>query len=213
MAIPCSSARSPSSTPARARNRPAIFARRPGKAATPSSFNFASQNFVDQNLVDSVDGHAEHGATTQVDLNKPEHKVFDIDAAVVFPTQHMVRAIEAARAGKTILDFPVFDGSDTGDKVYDTLTVIGRKLATDERKHEDAAATDLKLLGMARWPVTISYFEKGKKQKNSEQTPVYAISFELYENGISRALSLDYNEFVVTGKLSSLEISDIKPCK
>ena len=176
-------------------------------------FNFASQNFVDQNLVDSVDGHAEHGATTQVDLNKPEHKVFDIDAAVVFPTQHMVRAIEAARAGKTILDFPVFDGSDTGDKVYDTLTVIGRKLATDERKHEDAAATDLKLLGMTRWPVTISYFEKGKKQKNSEQTPVYAISFELYENGISRALSLDYNEFVVTGKLSSLEISDIKPCK
>jgi hypothetical protein len=176
-------------------------------------FNFASQNFVDQNLIDSVDGHAEHGATTQVDLNKPEHKVFDIDAAVVFPTQHMVRAIEAARAGKTILDFPVFDGSDTGDKVYDTLTVIGRKLATDERKHEDAAATDLKLLGMARWPVTISYFEKGKKQKNSEQTPVYAISFELYENGISRALSLDYNEFVVAGKLSSLEISDIKPCK
>ena len=176
-------------------------------------FNFASQNFVDQNLVDSVDGHAEHGATSQVDLNKPEHKVFDIDAAVVFPTQHMVRAIEAARAGKTILDFPVFDGSDTGDKVYDTLTVIGRKLATDERKHEDAAATDLKLLGVARWPVTISYFEKGKKQKNSEQTPVYAISFELYENGISRALSLDYNEFVVTGKLSSLEISDIKPCK
>jgi hypothetical protein len=176
-------------------------------------FNFASQNFVDQNLIDSVDGHAEHGATTQVDLNKPEHKVFDIDAAVVFPTQHMVRAIEAARAGKTILDFPVFDGSDTGDKVYDTLTVIGRKLATDERKHEDAAATDLKLLGMARWLVTISYFEKGKKQKNSEQTPVYAISFELYENGISRALSLDYNEFVVAGKLSSLEISDIKPCK
>ena len=38
------------------------------------------------------------------------------------------------------------------------------------------------------------------------------LRFELYENGISRALSLDYNDFVVTGKLSSLEIKDVKPC-
>jgi hypothetical protein len=43
--------------------------------------------------------------------------------------------------------------------------------------------------------------------------PVYAIGFELYENGISRALSLDYNEFVITGKLTSLEMREPKPCR
>ena len=49
-------------------------------------FNFTSENFLDQNLVDSVDGHAEHGATaTAVDLAKPEHKVLDIDAAGGIP--------------------------------------------------------------------------------------------------------------------------------
>ena len=177
-------------------------------------FKFTSENFVDHNLVDSVDGNAEHGSTrTAVDLVKPEHKALDIDAAVVFPTEHMVRAIAAARAGKTILDFPVFDGSDTGDKVYDTLTVIGGKLSADDRKHDDAAAGAASLAGVPRWPVTISYFDKGKAQKSSEPTPVYAISFELYENGISRALSLDYNDFVVAGKLTSLEIKDIKPCR
>jgi hypothetical protein len=176
-------------------------------------FKFTSQNFVDQNLVDTVDGHAEHGsAATAVDLAKPHHRVLDIDAAAVFPTQHMLRAIEAARAGKTILDFPVYDGSDTGDKVYDTLTVIGGKLAQNEHKHDDAAATAPKLAGVARWPVAISYFDKGKAQKSGEQTPVYAIGFELYENGISRALSLDYNDFVVAGKLTTLEIKDVKPC-
>jgi hypothetical protein len=176
-------------------------------------FKFTSQNFLDQNLVDSVDGHAEHGTgATAINLAKPEQKVLDIDAAVVFPTQHMVRVIEAARAGKSILDFPVFDGSDTGDKVYNTLTVIGRKLTAEERKHDDAVAGDPKLDGIPRWPVTISYFEKSKTQKNTEQTPVYAISFELYENGISRALSLDYNDFVVTGKLASLDIKKPKPC-
>jgi EipB-like len=176
-------------------------------------FKFTSENFLDQNLVDTVDGHAEHGTgATAIDLAKPEHKVLDIDASVVFPTEHMVRVIEAARAEKSILDFPVYDGSDTGEKVYNTLTVIGRKLGADERKHDDAAANEPKLSGVGRWPVTISYFEKAKAKKTSEQTPVYAIGFELYENGISRALKLDYNDFAVNGKLSSLEIKQPKPC-
>jgi hypothetical protein len=181
--------------------------------AAAKSFKFTSQNFVDENLVDSVDGHAERTADeTAVDLVKPEHKNLDLDAKVVFPTEHMVRVIEAARAGKTILDFPVYDGSETGEKVFDTLTVIGRKIAPNERQHDDAAANDTRLASVARWPVTISYFERGKKAKTSEQTPAYAIGFELYENGISRALLLDYNDFVVAGKLSSLEIKQAKPC-
>jgi hypothetical protein len=33
-----------------------------------------------------------------------------------------------------------------------------------------------------------------------------------YKNGISRALSRDYNDFVVTGKLTSLKIKAPKPC-
>ena len=178
------------------------------------NFKFTSENFVDEKLVDSVDGRAEHGAkATAVDLTKPQHKVLDIDPAVVFPTEHMARVIVAARAGKSILDFPVFDGSDTGDKVYDTLTVIGRKLSSDERKHSDAADDAAKLSGIPRWPVTISYFDKGRGQKSTEQTPAYAIGFELYANGISRALSLDYNDFVVAGKLTSLDIKAVKPCQ
>ena len=183
------------------------------EGADAKSFKFTSQNFINDNLVDTVDGHAERGPDeTAVDLSKPEHKTLDLDAKVVFPTEHMVRVIEAARAGKSILDFPVYDGSDTGDKVFDTLTVIGRKIAANERQHDDAAATDGKLAKIPRWPVTISYFDKTKKSENNEQTPAYAIGFELYENGISRALVLDYNDFMVSGKLSSLEFKEPKPC-
>jgi hypothetical protein len=177
-------------------------------------FKFTSENLLDDKLIEAVDGRAERGAkATTVDLIKPQEKKFDIDPAVVFPTEHMVRVIEAARAGKAILDFPVFDGSDSGDKVYDTLTVIGHKLSSDERKHDDAADAEPKLSDVPRWPVTISYFDKGRGQKTTEQTPAYAIGFELYANGISRALSLDYNDFVVAGKLTSLEIKQPKPCR
>jgi len=184
------------------------------EGADAKSYKFTSENFVDQNLVDSVDGQAEHSAAeTAVGLRKPVKKNLDFAPGLVFPTEHMVRAIVAARAGQNILSFPVYDGSETGEKVFDTLTVIGRKIGPDERKHDDAAAGEPKLSDVARWPVTISYFERSAKPKTVEQTPDYAIGFELYENGISRALTLDYNDFVVTGKLTSLEFKKVKPCR
>jgi hypothetical protein len=183
------------------------------ESADAKSFKFASQNFADESLVGTVDGHAEHDMVkTAVELDQPEQKSLDLDAGVVFPTQHMIRAIQTARAGKTILNFPVYDGSDTGDKVFNTLTVIGRKIAPGERGHDDAAAGEPKLAAVPRWPVTISYFDKSKSDDSGEQTPAYSIGFELYANGISRALTLDYNDFVIDGKLTSLEIKDRKPC-
>ncbi len=140
------------------------------EGADAKSYKFTSQNFVNQNLVDSVDGHAEHGPTaTAVDLSKPERKNLDLDAKVVFPTEHMMRVIAAARAGQSILSFPVYDGSETGEKVFDTLTVIGKEMAPGEHKHDDAAADEPKLASVPRWPVTISYFEKDKSKQNTDQ--------------------------------------------
>ena len=184
------------------------------EGADAKNFKFSSQNFVDENLIDSVDGHAEREATkTAVALEKPQPKILSLAPGVVFPTEHMVRVINAARAGQSVLSFPVYDGSETGDKVFDTLTVIGHEIAPGERNHDDAAAGEAKLASMPRWPVTISYFERGKSDNNSEQTPAYAIRFELYTNGISRALALDYNNFVINGKLTSLDIKESKPCR
>lgn len=183
------------------------------EAADAKKFKFSSENFVDDNLTATVDGHAEHDADkTAVALDKPVKKSLDLAPGVVFPTEHMVRVINAAHAGKNILSFPVYDGSETGEKVFNTLTVIGQKLSADQRKHDDAAAGEARLAAVPRWPVTISYFERKKAENTSEQTPDYSIGFELYENGISRALTLDYNDFIVTGKLTSLEFKDPKPC-
>ncbi len=63
------------------------------------------------------------------DADQAERAKLDLEAAIVFPTEHVRRIIEAAREGKTILEFPVYDGSETGEKVYNTLTVIGREIA------------------------------------------------------------------------------------
>jgi EipB-like len=129
----------------------------------------------------------------------------------VFPTEHIRRIVVAAREGKTLLELPVYDGSESGEKLYNTLTVIGQPIPPDERKPDDAAAGQPALEGMKRWPVTISYFDQSKH--TGEQTPVYAIRFELYENGVSRALLLDYGDFAITGAMTTLEMRDAKPCR
>jgi len=177
------------------------------------SFRFNSENKVNERVVDAVDGNAGRGSSgVSVKLSKPAAKTFDIGAGIVFPTEHVRRVIEAAEAGKTLLELSVFDGSESGEKVFSTLAVIGNVILPGDKKPDDAAADNAVLAGLKRWPVNISYFEQGAAT-TGEQTPVYAIGFELYENGISRALTLDYGDFTVSGVMSQLDMKDAGTCK
>ena len=54
----------------------------------------------------------------------------------------------------------------------------------------------------------MSYFDGAVKQDAGEQTPVYAMSFELYEDGVSRALTLDYNDFVIAGAMDKIDVKN-----
>ncbi|TMJ91659.1 MAG: DUF1849 family protein, partial [Alphaproteobacteria bacterium] len=174
-------------------------------------FIFKSQNYVNETLIDTVDGQAERQRdNVAVSLTQPAAKTFDVAAGAVFPTDHMRRIIEAAREDKNILELPVYDGSEKGEKVYNTLTVIGPAIAPDERVPADAAAREPALAGLKRWPVTVSYFDRTGRD---DQAPVYSIRFEVYENGISRALMLDYNDFAISGELTSIELKNSTPCK
>ena len=180
------------------------------------AFRFNSQNLLNDKSTDSVDGHAERNASTvAVNLSKPKDKNFTVPLNAVFPTEHMRRIIATAREGKSILDFPVYDGSESGEKLYSTLTVIAKAIAPGTKPPDDATAKIPELAKLTRWPVTISYFEQKDEatEHTGEQTPVYSISFELYENGISRALVLDYTDFTIKGEMTSLEMKKVKPCR
>jgi hypothetical protein len=179
------------------------------------AFRFNSENLLDDKRTDAVDGHADRNAkAVAVSLSKPKDKNFTVPVSAVFPTEHMRRIIIAAREGKSILEFPVYDGSESGEKLYSTLTVIGRAIAAGAKPADDAAAKIPELAKLTRWPVTISYFEQqdAASEHTGEQQPVYAISFELYENGISRALTLDYTDFTIKGEMTSLDMKKPKPC-
>ncbi len=162
-----------------------------------------------------VDGVAERtGDHVTVKLKAPVAKTFTLDGNTVFPTEQIERIIAAARAGKSVLELMVYDGSDNGEKVYNTLSVIGQPIPGDRSiaTPDPSTANDV-MKSMTRWPVTVSYYDHDAKAKDGEQTPVYAMSFELYENGVSRALVLDYNDFVISGAMGKFDVRDSKPCK
>jgi hypothetical protein len=111
----------------------------------------------------------------------------------------MIRAIEAARAGQVTYSTKLYDGTSEGQKVYYTLSVIGRpttEALADPTK--DAPA----MRGVRRWPVKVSYFDVAKP----DSPPVYLMSFQMWENGVSSDLVLDYGSFQLKGELTKLEM-------
>jgi hypothetical protein len=179
------------------------------------SYRFKIDSRMNDSDSSPVDGIAERsGDHITVKLKQPASKTFTLDGATVFPTEQIQRIIAAARAGKSVLELMVYDGSDNGEKVYNTLSVIGQPIPGDRTiaAPDPSTANDV-MKSLTRWPVTVSYYDRDAKAKDGEQTPVYAMSFELYENGVSRALVLDYNDFVISGALGKFDVKDSKPCK
>jgi hypothetical protein len=165
-----------------------------------------------------VDGVAERdGDHVTVKLKQPVAKTFTLDGNTVFPTEQIQRIIAAAREGKSVLELQVYDGSDNGEKVYNTLSVIGQPIPGDRTvAAPDPSTVNDVMKSLTRWPVTVSYYDHDATARDGEQTPVYAMSFELFENGVSRSLMLDYNDFVIAGAMGKFDVKDVKdskPCK
>ncbi|HEX8417124.1 MAG TPA: cell envelope integrity EipB family protein [Methylobacterium sp.] len=168
------------------------------------SFRFKTTTALNGTQNQAVDGTAEIGGDAlKVRLKEPKRDQFEGSAGVMFPSLHMRRLIEAARAGETTVSVQVFDGSDDGRKIYDTLAVIGRRtVAPVAGTERDKPLQAGDMAAMPRWPVTLSYFTAGA----GERTPIYTLAFDLYDNGVSGRLRLDYGDFAIVGDLSRLDM-------
>lgn len=176
------------------------------------SLVFKSETRFDSAPPKLIDGEAkfDEAGRLRVDVRKPVRETAQGNGAdIVFPTGHLARIIEAARAGDTTLTVRVFDGSDDGKKIYDTLTVIGKRIPAGQADATEPAAQAAALKALDRWPVSISYFAPGE----GERTPVYVIGFDLYENGISRELRINYGDFALKGEMKQLDLLPASDCK
>ena len=173
------------------------------------SFRFLTRSFTDEKLDKEVRGSAhESGEGVSVDLSSPEKRQVKL-AESRFPTEHMIEVIERAKRGERFFESRIFDGSDSGDKTLITTTVVGRqeKPAAGDPDADRAGSFS----GEAFWPVSIAYYDD--VSDGGDALPVYRMSFKLYENGITRDLTMDYGEFVISGRLARLEMFKQEECK
>jgi EipB-like len=176
-------------------------------------FRFQSAQYLNDKLGDVTMGRAVRAEPTEpvkVKLSQPSRDEIDLSGQIFFPTQHSIALIEKALEGKAVFQAKIYDGSEKGRKVYATTAFIGAKVqpGADTGKLE-AAAEEKKLHELPSWPVSIGYFEP----TTGDLTPSYQIDFRLYENGVSRELLIDYGDFSIHGKLTSLEYLKAKACE
>ena len=174
-------------------------------------FRFQSSQYLNDKLNDMTMGRAtrDNGQPAiQVKLSQPARTELKLKGQVMFPTQHSFALIEAALKGEKVLQAQIYDGSEKGQKVYDTTAFIGKVVPPGSEEEVEAAAKDKGLAEMASWPISIGYFEP----KAGDLTPSYQIDFRLHANGVSRELLIDYGDFSISGKLASLEYLKSPAC-
>lgn len=171
-------------------------------------FHFETKSFTDEQLDRQVSGDAslaEKGV--KVEITQPDGREIDLPASD-FPTGHMLDVIKNAKQGRNFFEARVFDGSENGDQALLTTTVIG-KPQTPQKDDADADKAG-EFSQTPFWPVTIAYFNETTQ---GDPMPVYNMSFKLYENGITRDLTMDYGDFVLSGSLVKLEMLGKTDCK
>lgn len=166
-------------------------------------FQFETKSYTNDKLSQDVRGEAtSRQSGLEVRLQEPDRKKLEL-AKSSFPTEQMLEVIDKARKGVHMFETRVFDGSDSGDKSLYTTTVVGGLVKPGKDTGDDDAGAAGVLAHDAYWPVTVAYFDD---TPGKDVLPTYRVSFKLYENGITRDLTMDYGDFVLSGKLAELDL-------
>lgn len=176
-------------------------------------FRFNQSSFDNDQPSSMVSGNAqrlEGSGTIDVKVEQPAELSLNLPQGALFPVQHTIAILAAAKQQKNIFSVNLYDGSDKGDKMLFTNAAIGSdQPARDESELAGILNAD-RLRGVRSWPVEIAFFEQNSDR--AEGTPNQEMSFRLYENGVVRNLHMDYGTMSVKGRLAEIEFYPPTPC-
>lgn len=124
----------------------------------------------------------------------PEERHVRLPAGAVFPTEHTLLLIDAARSGQKLLSRVVFDGA-TEDGPFEVNALLGTKAAAD------AVPVVKPLADQPFWRSRLAYFPIDARSPE----PVWEISVSFQENGVARQFVLDYGDFTIDAILEGIE--------
>jgi hypothetical protein len=174
--------------------------------------NYSEKEFIDNKQEGEkrlTVARADRNSAGEVSISLPKEKKISISAETVFPMRHQLRLMDAAAKGETRDVSLVYDGSDE-EKTVRAISTIGRKVNAGEGKKDKDNTQAAPLLSLPSWPVTIGYYPT---DDSTAETPLYQINFDMYENGVSTGLVMDYGNFALSGKLVHLELLKVEVCQ
>ncbi len=177
-------------------------------------FRFNSSQYRDEKATEITAGDAARANAAddvKVELTKPAKKGLSLSSRVYFPVQHSIALLKAAKAGKTAFRADLYDGSEKGEKVYDTVSFIGRSVPPGGNRKLRSVKNTEALDKLAAWPVSIGYFEPNSDKLDA--VPVYELTFLFFEDGVSRKLFIDYGEFAINGELKEIAFHEPSKCE
>lgn len=167
------------------------------------SYRFSFSNRVDGAVIQAFHGWAKRrrlAAEGAITYEKDKFEPAVLPARAVFPIEHLQQLLDAAATGKRVVTATVFDGAEDA-KVFNSTAVIGPQAKGGK---PPVAA----LAGIAHWPVSMSYFDRG----SDDQLPDYQTSFQIYANGVTDHDVMDYGDFAMKAKLTALELLPPPKC-
>jgi len=182
------------------------------ESADGKSFSFVNKSYLNGQLEQDLKGRAERSdEAMQVEISLPKEQSLELNDAI-FMSEHMAQIIKAAKAGDTVHQAVVFDGSGEADEVMETTAIIGKERddLTEVTGEADGLGKDF--AGQPAWPVTVSYFKQDDVLGTGEKTPLYAVSFYMHESGVSRRLIMQYEDYSLRGDLTQIEMLETEPC-
>lgn len=129
-----------------------------------------------------------------VKFNVPANLVISLPVGTLFPMQHTEALLAAAKDRKVFISPLLFDGTSADGASSTFVTIFGY------RQQGDTVWPELDHYASAN--VSIAFFPR----KNQDSTPDFGASMRYFENGVTTNLVLDFGDFVMNGKLVSLNV-------
>jgi hypothetical protein len=161
------------------------------------SMRFRLRQIVDGQVAQVIVGEARleaNGSGGMVRYREPAEVEVPLPPGTLFPMMHSLRILEAARAGQRSLAAPLFDGTSEDGAMESNSAIIGRIAPEDVRFPA--------LSPLASWRFRIAFFEP----TNSSGSPDYEVGIRYWENGIADEVKMDFGDFVLDGRMETLEI-------
>jgi hypothetical protein len=169
-------------------------------------YRFRVRTSRNGDVTEEIDGEASlfgHGKGGIAKYTRPEAKTIRLPAGTLFPTEHTMTLIEAARRGEHQVGRVVFDGSDD-EGAYDVYALVGHSRPANSPLSPALAAVPsiaTLLLTAPSWPMDIAFYSLRSK----DSMPDYEVGMRYYQNGVADDIVQSFGDFSLRGTLTKLE--------